>query len=224
MRDPNYEFDGESNSTQILSSVSRDNITKPTSTTVPAGHGYAFVVKAGQKFRITDTHGHQIVDLTAWVLSKDGKTIDKAHHFSADHTRWELKGATPAIGESLYDNTGLPLLKLVSDTCRVHDMTFACCYPELYARAGFKGHRSCSGNIAEAMEKWGIGDHKEVISPFNCFQNTPFYALKGDLLSSRPGDYVEWKALRDMVVAVSSCPYDMDGFGAPASVEIVVGV
>jgi uncharacterized protein YcgI (DUF1989 family) len=95
---------------------------KPTSTTVPAGHGHAFAVGKGTTFRIIDTHGRQIVDLTAWVLREDGKAINKAHHFSTDITKWKLKGATPAIGEHLYTNSGSELLKITDDTVKVHDM------------------------------------------------------------------------------------------------------
>jgi len=205
--------------------------TKSKASIVEAGHGFAFEVKQGEKFRIIDTHGGQIVDLLAWVLespsssSKPSK-INKIHHFSADHTRWELMGATPAIGEYLYTNKALPMLKITDDTVRVHDMTFACCYPELYQREGFKDHRSCSGNISEAMKPYGIESHLEIPSPFNCFQNTPFYALKGGLLSSKAGDYVEFECLLEegVVVAVSSCPFDLADFAPPTSVEIVVGV
>lgn len=200
---------------------------------VEAGHGYAFEVKKGQRFRIIDTHGGQIVDLTAWVLhspssSSSHTEIDKTHLLSADHTRWALKGATPAIGEHLYTNKGIPMLKITDDTVRVHDMTFACCYPELYQREGFTDHRSCSGNIAEAMRPWGIQSHLEVRGPFNCFQNTPYYSLKGGLLSSKAGDYVEFEVVCEegygVVVAVSSCPFDLEDFAGPTSVEVLVGV
>jgi hypothetical protein len=62
------------------------------------------------------------VDLTAWVLKDDGNTINKAHHFSSDITNWKLQGATPAIGEYLYTNSGSKLLKITDDTVKVHDM------------------------------------------------------------------------------------------------------
>jgi len=210
MRDPNFEHSVQVNP-------------KPKSTTVKAGHGFAFVVKKGEHFKITDTHGRQIVDLTGWALKSDGEMIQKHHHFSADHTRWQLQGATPVVGEYLYANTGSPMFKVLEDTVKVHDMTFACCYPELYASLGSPGHRSCSQNIAEAMAPWGIESHLEVKGPFNCFQNTPFYSLKGGLMSSRSGDYIEFKAMMDCVVAVSSCPWDREGFGEPTDIAVSVG-
>jgi uncharacterized protein YcgI (DUF1989 family) len=211
---------------------------KPTSATVQAGHGYAFVVKQGQKFRITDLHGGQIIDFLAWKLIPPSTPtqstatakalVDPRFHFSAANTRWHLAGATPAVGDALYSNTGEKMITVVDDTVKVHDMTFPCCYPELYEEEGIKCHRSCSGNIAEAMTEggfWPAGrmDHREVPDPFNVFQNTPFYALKGSLLSSRKGDYLEMVAEMDVVCAVSSCPYDLNGFGMPTEVGVEVG-
>lgn len=67
-------------------------------------------------------------------------------------------------------------------------------------------------------------DHKEVPDPFNVFQNTPFYKLNGDLLNSRKGDVIEMVAEMDVVCAVSSCPYDLNGFGKPTEVEISIGI
>lgn len=46
------------------------------------------------------------------------------------------------------------------------------------------------------------------MDPFNVFQNTPDMTLK-DLGCSRAGDFVEFEVLKDAVVAVSSCPYDV---------------
>jgi uncharacterized protein len=211
----------------------------PTSITVQAGHGHAFIAQQGQKFRITDLHGGQIIDFLAWKLvpptaqpypTATAKVLADPHfHFSAANTRWHLAGATPTVGEALYSNTGEKMVTVADDTVKVHDMTFPCCYPELFEEEGMKSHRSCSANFAEAMTErgfWPAGrmHHREVPDPFNIFQNTPFYALKGSLLSSKKGDYIEMVAEMDVVCAVSSCPYDLNGFGRPTEVGIEVGV
>ena len=93
----------------------------------------------------------------------------------------------------------------------LEDMTFMSCFPEMYEKLGLKGHRSCASNIAEVMKTHGMKSYLEVTDPFNIFQNTPYYTLKG-LNSSRPGDYIQFKALKDAVCAVSCCPYDQVGF------------
>ena len=102
------------------------------------------------------------------------------------------------------------MFKLVHDDVHTHDMTFMACNPAFYDEKGLKGHRSCAENIAEAMKPWGMESYLDAASvdPFNVFQNTPDMSLK-DLGCSRPGDYVEFEVLKDAVVGVSSCPYDV---------------
>ena len=174
---------------------------------VTGGHGYAFEVSRGTSFRIIDIHGSQIVDMMAWVLPYPSS----CEHLSMSYTRYVLNGsAPPAIGDCLVTNKQEPIFKLTADACHTHDMTFMACNPAFYAAMGLDGHRSCAENIAEAMKPWGMSSYLQAASvdPFNVFQNTPDMALK-DLGCSRPGDYVEFEVLKDAVVAVSSCPYDV---------------
>ncbi|KAL8627063.1 hypothetical protein Q9189_007231 [Teloschistes chrysophthalmus] len=171
------------------------------------GHGHAFEVKSGTSFRIIDIHGRQIVDMMAWVLPYPRSR----EHLSMSYTRYALGGsAPPAVGECLVTNKQEPIFKLVHDDVHTHDMTFMACNPAFYTEKGLKGHRSCAENIAEAMKPWGMESYLDAASvdPFNVFQNTPDMSLK-DLGCSRPGDYVEFEVLKDAVVGVSSCPYDV---------------
>ncbi|KAL8815279.1 MAG: hypothetical protein Q9223_005566 [Gallowayella weberi] len=187
---------------------------------VPGGHGHAFEVQSGTSFRVIDLHGQQIVDLMAWVLPYPSSL----EHLSMSYTRYSLHGsAPPAVGDCLVTNKQEPIFKLTADVCHTHDMTFMACNPAFYAERGLAGHRSCAENIAEAMRPWGMGSYLEAtaVDPFNVFQNTPDMTLK-DLGCSRPGDYVEFEVLKDAVVAVSSCPYDVDGFGGGKATEVAV--
>jgi uncharacterized protein len=171
---------------------------------VPASRGYAFEVKKGDHFRVVDLHGQQVVDFAAWVLP------DMKEKLSMAYTRMRLLGVTPMVGECLLTNKDEPIFRLVEDTVKVHDMTFPSCFPEMYEKRGVKGHRSCATNIIEAMEPYGMKSYLEVTDPFNIFQNTPNYTIKA-LNSSKPGDYVEFEALKDAVCVVSCCPYDLVG-------------
>ncbi|KAJ9499048.1 hypothetical protein H2202_005205 [Exophiala xenobiotica] len=185
---------------------------------VPAAHGYAFEIKASSHFRIVDLHGQQVVDFMAWALPYN----TGAEHFSASYTRYALGGlAPPRAGESLYTNRDRRMFTLVDDTVKTHDSLFMACNPGFYARQGEPGHRSCATNMAEAMAPWGMKHWSEVIDPFNVFQNTPYYTLKG-LNCSKPGDYVEMKAEMDAVCSVSSCPFERDGFNGGKATEIAV--
>lgn len=141
------------------------------------------------------------------------------------YTRYHLAGVTPATGECLWTNKDEPILQIVDDTVKVHDMTFMSCFPELYTKKGIKNHRSCASNIAEVMKDRGMTSHLEVTDPFNIFQNTPSYSLK-PLGSSKPGDYIEFKAMKDCICAASCCPYDLEGFngGRITDVAVVTGI
>ncbi len=92
-------------------------------------------------------------------------------------------------------------------------MTYMACFPALYEKLGHRNHRSCAQNIFEAMQLYGIRDILEVPEPFNCFQNTPNYSLKA-MGSSKPGDYIEFEVMAEegLIIAVSSCPYDVEDF------------
>lgn len=127
-----------------------------------AAHGIAFQVSKGERFRIVDVEGEQIVDFAAWV--QDTNLVEK---LSMAYTRYHLSGATPAVGECLWSNKDEPLLRITKDTVRVHDMTFMSCFPELYEKMGLKNHRSCAGNIAEVMKPYGMNSYLEVTDPFN---------------------------------------------------------
>ncbi|KAK5112133.1 hypothetical protein LTR62_004476 [Meristemomyces frigidus] len=194
---------------------------------IPAAHGHAFVVKKGDHFRIVDLYGEQVVDFAAWATRPKnfGYSVDFTEKLSMAYTRYHLSGATPAVGEYLWTNKDEPILQIVADTVKVHDMTFMSCFPEMYTKKGIQGHRSCATNMAEVMLPYGMGSYLEVTDPFNIFQNTPNYSLK-PLGSSKPGDYIEFKAMKDCVCAASCCPYDLDLFngGKVTDVAVVTGI
>lgn len=187
---------------------------------VPASHGFAFEAKKGEHFRVVDLFGQQVVDFAAWVQGTD--LVEK---LSMAYSRFHLDGVNPAVGECLWTNKDEPILKVVEDTVKVHDMTFMSCFPEMYQKAGLKDHRSCAANIAEVMAPYDMKSYLSVTDPFNIFQNTPNYTLK-PLNPSKAGDYIEFLAMKDVICAVSCCPYDLGGFngGKITDVAVVTGV
>lgn len=134
---------------------------RPKTHIIPAAHGYAFEVKKGEHFRVVDLKGEQIIDFAAWA--KDTHLKEK---LSMSYSRYHLNGVQPAEGECLWSNADEPMLKVVRDTVKVHDMTFMSCMPELYAKKGLKDHRSCASNIAEVMKPYGMKSHLEVTDPY----------------------------------------------------------
>jgi hypothetical protein len=65
----------------------------------------------------------------------------------------------------------------------------------------------------------------EIIDPFNVFQNTPYYSLKA-LECSKPGDHVEFENVlgKEIMVGLSCCPYEEDGFNGGRVTEVAVVV
>ncbi|OAL32896.1 hypothetical protein AYO20_07687 [Fonsecaea nubica] len=187
---------------------------------VPAAHGHAFEVKASSHFRIVDLHGQQVVDFMAWTLPYSPAT--NSEHFSTSYTRYALGGsASPQVGEALYTNRDRKMFTIVADMVKTHDLLYMACNPGFYARNGHPVHRSCATNVAEAMKPWGMKHWSEVVDPFNVFQNTPYYTIKA-LNCSRPGDFLEMRAEVDAVCAVSSCPFEDDGFNGGRATDIAV--
>ena len=48
-------------------SSQRNNGHGPKTHIIPAAHGHAFTVKKGERFRVVDLYGEQVVDFAAWV-------------------------------------------------------------------------------------------------------------------------------------------------------------
>jgi uncharacterized protein YcgI (DUF1989 family) len=80
---------------------------------------------------------------------------------------------------------------------------------------GAPGHRSCSDNFTEALAEFGLG-LEDVYSPsvLNAFSNVRIDpkgegAIRIDPPRSAKGDFIEFEAEMDVLVAVSACPDDL---------------
>ena len=174
---------------------------------VPASHGRAVRLGAGERIRIGLPEGPQVADLFAFVSG------DLSEFLSTEHTRSCLDGLAPHKGEAFYSNRRRPLLLLVEDSSPgVHDLLLSACDQQRYALLGHVGpHRTCVGNLFEAMRELDLIP-PEVPSPVNLFEKVAIG--KGGKLTIQPppakrGDSVTLEALVDLVVVVSACPMDM---------------
>ncbi len=179
----------------------------PDLVTIPAAHGAAIRLAAGEGVEVVNTFGTQVVD--TWSFCSD----DLGHYMSMSHTRVETGRLCPKPGQTFFTNRRQEILRLEEDTCPgVHDTIMAACDAERYRRLGAKGpHRSCSQNLAEALAVLGLSSDTTP-QPLNLFMNIPILpdgSLEQGLPLTRPGDRVVLRALRACVVAFSSCPQDM---------------
>jgi uncharacterized protein YcgI (DUF1989 family) len=214
---------------------------------VPAGEGCAARVAGGSRFRVVDIEGGQVADLFAFadVGPTDSALADRAladpalaEWMSAEHTRPSIGRLFPAPGDEILSNRRRPLARLEEDRSPGwHDTLYAACDPARYELLGVVGpHRSCAGNLVEALEALetlGGGGAGEtggmamVPQPFNLFMHVdvdPAGALRVQPASTAPGDSVSFRALVDLIVVVSSCPMDVVAIGrggvTPLAIEV----
>ncbi|MGD9946372.1 MAG: DUF1989 domain-containing protein [Bradyrhizobium sp.] len=174
---------------------------------IPARRGVAVTLEAGQRVRVINTHGQQVVD--TWAFDAE----DPEEFLSMEHTRGVLYKLCPTRGDTLYSNRRRPMLEIDEDTTPgAHDTLIAACDPERYRLLGCtERHDNCTENLADALRTVGI-EKARTPCPLNLFMNIPVSG--GGVLSSQPplskkGDYVTLRAKRRCHVVFSACPQDM---------------
>ncbi|MCI2255789.1 urea carboxylase-associated family protein [Domibacillus sp. PGB-M46] len=174
---------------------------------IPGGTGAAFEIKKGEYLKVTDVEGKQVADFIAICLT------NKKEFLSTAHTRTMNGRLTVTKGDKLFSNYRHELFEVVEDTVGVHDTLYPCCDSQRY-RLDFnvENHRNCRDNFAQALREYGI-DYGYIPDPLNLFQNSPVNS-DGTFAAptepkSKPGDFVVFQALTDLIIGISSCPQDM---------------
>lgn len=175
-----------------------------TTVTIPPQSGTAFALRAGQRLTVIDPEGQQVSDLIAfnamdtdeWLSS--GRTLDYASKFLL------------STGDILYSNRSSPMLTIERDDVRRHDFLLAPCSKEMFAKlyGHTEPHRGCFGNLAAALEPFGIGPDR-IPTAFNVFMNVQVDGTSGRLSVEPPlskaGDRTVFRAEMDLVVALTAC-------------------
>ena len=175
--------------------------------TIPARRGKAAFVSKGQRVRVINTHGQQVVD--TWAFRQD----DLTEFMSMEHCRTSLGRIMPAVGQSMVTNHRRPILTVVEDTSGgIHDTLMSACDRYRYELLGCEGyHDNCTDNLAAAMAELGL-TLPETPSPWNLFMNIPVGAdgsISFEPPVCGPGDHITLLAEEDCVVAFSACPQDV---------------
>jgi uncharacterized protein len=170
--------------------------------------GVAFRIAAGELLTVIDPRGEQVADLLAYDAH------DTAEVISSGRTLDYAETIRLTTGHKLYSNRSNVLLEILEDSVGRHDFLLTPCsvdtfkhfYPDLPV------HRGCFGNLAAALEPYGIGPDQIPVA-FNCFMNVPVDG-EGRLSvlppTSRAGDRIVFRAARDLIIGLTAC-------SAPAS-------
>ena len=174
---------------------------------IPARRGKALHLRRGQKARVVNSKGQQVVD--TWAFN----AADLSEFMSMEHSRVAMGRIIPAISDALVTNRRRPILTLVEDNSGgIHDTLFAACDRWRYELLGCEGyHDNCTDNLTAAMRELGLAA-AETPAPLNLFMNIP--VLDGNRVEARPpvstpGSHVTLRAEMDCIIAFSACPQDM---------------
>ena len=170
---------------------------------IPPRSGAAFRLAKGQRLRVIDPRGEQVSDLlafnahdTAEVISS-GRSLDYAGKIYL------------TSGDALYSNRSKVMLRIVEDTVGRHDFLLTPCSKDTFRilYGDEHPHRGCFGNLAEALQPYGIGPD-QIPTAFNIFMNVTIDG-EGQLAVEPPlskaGDYIVLEADQDLIIALTAC-------------------
>jgi hypothetical protein len=188
--------------------------------TIPPYRGRGFLVKGGHTFRVIEETGPQIGDVAFWNAQ------NSQEYFSAMCT-WLVEGWIIRPFTRLWSELPWfrPMMTCLEDTVRSeedgdyhHHFMGTHCTPETVEMGyGVSGLNACRLNLLEAIEPFGLeeGNLRENINVHEKDRLDPRTGqrsiTRGD---GRPGDYIEFYAEMDLLVAVSVCPFG-DGSANP---------
>jgi uncharacterized protein len=172
--------------------------------------GVAFTLGAGDILRVIDPEGGQVSDMLAFMAGDVGEALSNGRTFDYEETIHLGKG------NRLWSNRSNPMLEIVADTAGTHDFLLTPC-SEATFRHFYRDkpvHRGCFGNLAEALAPYGVLPDAIPVA-FNVFMNVPVSATGAIRVlppATTPGDYVELRALADLVIGLTACSaYDSCG-------------
>jgi uncharacterized protein len=183
--------------------------------------GRAWRVPAGTVVRVIDLEGSQVADV--FLVDAGDPTDGLSNGRTFDY------GGTLSLtaGAQLYSSRSRLLATIVRDDVGAHDFLYAPCSQAMFERQyGVTApHPNCYENLTSTLAEFGV-PAATVTIPFNAFMRTrvgPDGRLTILPPTSRPGDVLELRAARDLLVAVSACSASVaNGGGArPLGVSVL---
>ncbi len=183
--------------------------------------GAAFILKKGQKLKITDPKGSQVSDLLLFNADDKGEKLSSGKTLDFEETIRITKG------NSLWSNRSRIMAIILEDSNGNNDFLLAPCSAEtfkiMYRYEGY--HPSCLQNLADNLAPFGISVD-ELPNAFNVFMNVVVDDNgKISVLppKSKPGDYLLLEAKMDLIVGMTACSAEDSNGGSfkPIQYEII---
>ncbi len=165
--------------------------------------GVAFRLARGQRLRVIDPQGEQVSDLLAFNADDTGEVISSGR--SLDYaSKIHL-----TIGDPIYSNRSRVMLRIIEDTVGRHDFLLTPCSRDTFRiiYGDEHPHHGCFGNLAEALEPYGIRPD-QIPTAFNVFMNVTIDG-QGRLAVEPPlsgaGDHIVFEAEQNLIMALTAC-------------------
>lgn len=166
---------------------------------------WSAIIRKGQTLRIIDSHGQQAVDTLFYCAS------DPQERYSGQDTLRAQGSAYVGTGTRIMSNEGRTMLRVVADSCGLHDTSAGACSCE--SNTVRFGHdtrylHACRENFLIEAAKHGLSK-RDIVPNLNFFMNVPidpsgnFTVVDG---VSKPGDHIDMVAEMDVLCLISNCP------------------
>lgn len=183
--------------------------------------GAAFLIKKGEKLKVTDPQGQQVSDMVLFNAN------DIREYISSGKTLDFEESLLISKGNFLWSNRSNKMMHILEDINGRNDFLLAPCSVEtfkiMYNYEGY--HPSCHENLYTALEKYGIKPD-DIPTAFNIFMNVQFNTdgkLSVDPPLNKAGDYVLFEAQMDLFVGLTACSAEDSNNGnfKPIHFEVV---
>ena len=170
--------------------------------------GTAFILKKGQLLKVTDIQGEQVSDFVCFNLN------DKREYLSSGRTMDYAETIFLTKGHPFYSNRSNIMFNIKEDTVGRHDFLLTPCSADTFRiiYGHTNPHRGCFGNLAAALQPYGI-EQDAIPICFNIFMHVTVNGDTGkiDVLppKSKAGDYIIIEAQMDLLIGMTACSAEM---------------
>ena len=178
--------------------------------------GIAVELRPGQRIRVVDVRGKQVVDMAIFNLENPREKISTS--YSRSRYDPETVGRfyprdRLTTGDFLMSTLNREMMRITADTAAVkgmHDVHGRMCNRRLFDVLGRGARDGCHEIIAGAVARYGLRA-EDIPDTMDLFMNFHHDCAAGHWVIeegvSTPGDLVELEAVMPSIVALSNCPF-----------------
>lgn len=182
--------------------------------------GQGFELFKGDLLKVIDPEGEQVADLFCFDRAEPHDALSSGRSIDYNDT------VRFSSGHKLYSFSGKVMLEILADSCGTHDFLVTPCSQQMFEMLdpGVGYHPSCQENLARAFSSFGI-EESRLGTTFNTFMNVPVgeagrISVRPPL--SKPGDFVLFRAERDLFVALTACADEGTNHGRCKPIEFEI--